>query len=42
MTQQTNWLPGIIALAVSLVCGIAYLLIPEGQGWSPLHARAPA
>lgn len=32
MTQQTNWLPGIIALAVSLLCGIAYLLIQKSKG----------
>ncbi len=32
MTQQTNWLPGIIALAVSLICGIAYMLIQRRKG----------
>lgn len=31
MTQSTNWVPGIIALAISLVCGIAYLLLQRGK-----------
>jgi tetratricopeptide (TPR) repeat protein len=32
MTQQTNWLPGIIALAIALICGIAYLLLQKSKG----------
>ena len=32
MTPQTNWMPGIIALAVSLLCGIGYLLLQRGKG----------
>jgi tetratricopeptide (TPR) repeat protein len=35
MTQQTNWLPGIIALAISLICGVAYLLIQRSKGGAP-------
>jgi tetratricopeptide (TPR) repeat protein len=36
MTQQTNWLPGIIALAISLICGAAYLLIQRRKGGAPV------
>lgn len=32
MTQQTNWIPGLIALAISLICGVAYLLIQRSKG----------
>ncbi|MFL5348017.1 MAG: tetratricopeptide repeat protein [Hyalangium sp.] len=32
MTQQTNWLPGIIALAIALVCGIGYMLLQRRKG----------
>ena len=32
MTPQTNWTPGIIALVVSLLCGIGYLLLQRGKG----------
>jgi tetratricopeptide (TPR) repeat protein len=35
MTQQTNWLPGIIALAISLICGAAYLLLQRSKGGTP-------
>ncbi len=35
MTQQTNWLPGIIALAIALVCGIGYLLLQRRTGAAP-------
>ena len=35
MTQQTNWLPGIIALAISLICGAAYLLLQRNKGGAP-------
>lgn len=35
MTQQTNWLPGIIALAISLLCGIGYLLLQRRKGGAP-------
>ncbi|WP_224249149.1 tetratricopeptide repeat protein [Hyalangium gracile] len=29
---QTNWLPGIIALGISLLCGLAYLLLQKSKG----------
>lgn len=32
MTPQTNWLPGIIALAVSLLCGIGFLMLQRRKG----------
>jgi len=32
MTPQTNWMPGIIALVVSLICGIGYLLLQRSKG----------
>lgn len=32
MTPQTNWTPGIIALVVSLLCGIGYLLLQRSKG----------
>ncbi len=32
MTQPTNWWPGIIALAVSLLCGIGFLLLQRRKG----------
>lgn len=32
MTPQTNWVPGIIALAISLICGIGYLLLQRRKG----------
>lgn len=32
MTQQTNWWPGLIALGLSLLCGLAYLLLQRGKG----------
>jgi tetratricopeptide (TPR) repeat protein len=35
MTQETNWLPGIIALALSLICGAAYLLLQRRKGGAP-------
>jgi tetratricopeptide (TPR) repeat protein len=35
MTQQTNWLPGLIALAISLLCGAAYLLLQRRKGGAP-------
>src|SRR5687768_12345182 len=35
MTQQTNWLPGIIALAISVLCGVAYLLLQRRKGGAP-------
>jgi Flp pilus assembly protein TadD len=35
MTQQTNWIPGLIALAISLICGVAYLLIQRSKGGAP-------
>ncbi|MDY7230738.1 tetratricopeptide repeat protein [Hyalangium rubrum] len=31
MTQPTNWWPGLIALAISLLCGVAYLLLQRGK-----------
>lgn len=31
MTPQTNWTPGIIALVVSLLCGIGYLLLQRSK-----------
>jgi tetratricopeptide (TPR) repeat protein len=35
MTPQTNWVPGIIALAVSLLCGLGYLLLQRRKGGMP-------
>ncbi|HYI02578.1 hypothetical protein [Hyalangium sp.] len=35
MTPQTNWLPGIIALVVSLLCGIGFLLLQRRKGGTP-------
>lgn len=35
MTQETNWIPGLIALAISLICGVAYLLIQRSKGSAP-------
>ena len=35
MTQQTNWLPGIIALGIALVCGIGFLLLQRRKGGAP-------
>jgi tetratricopeptide (TPR) repeat protein len=35
MTPQTNWTPGIIALVVSLLCGIGYLLLQRRKGGAP-------
>jgi Flp pilus assembly protein TadD len=35
MTQQTNWLPGLIALAISVLCGAAYLLLQRSKGGAP-------
>jgi tetratricopeptide (TPR) repeat protein len=32
MTEPTNWWPGIIALGISLLCGLAYLLLQRGKG----------
>jgi tetratricopeptide (TPR) repeat protein len=30
--QTTNWWPGLIALGLSLLCGLAYLLMQRGKG----------
>jgi tetratricopeptide (TPR) repeat protein len=35
MTPQTNWVPGIIALAISLLCGLGYLLLQRRKGGMP-------
>ena len=35
MTQQTNWLPGIIALVISVICGAAYLMLQRSKGGAP-------
>lgn len=35
MTQQTNWLPGIIALGIALICGIGFLLLQRRKGGAP-------
>ena len=35
MTQPTNWWPGIIALAVSLLCGLGFLLLQRRKGGTP-------
>lgn len=40
MTQPTNWLPGIIALAISLLCGIGFLLLQRRRG-GPSTAQEP-
>jgi tetratricopeptide (TPR) repeat protein len=32
MTPPTNWWPGIIALAISLICGIGFLLLHRRKG----------
>ena len=39
MTQPTNWWPGIIALAVSLLCGLAFLLLQRRKGGTPSMAE---
>lgn len=41
MTQQTNWVPGIIALAIALVCGIGYLLLQRRKGGAASAAPGP-
>jgi len=35
MTPQTNWVPGIIALAISLLCGIGFLMLQRRKGAAP-------
>jgi cytochrome c-type biogenesis protein CcmH/NrfG len=35
MTSQTNWVPGLIALAISLLCGIGFLLLQRRKGGAP-------
>jgi tetratricopeptide (TPR) repeat protein len=35
MTPQTNWLPGIITLAISLLCGIGFLMLQRRKGGAP-------
>jgi tetratricopeptide (TPR) repeat protein len=35
MTPQTNWVPGIIALAIALLCGLGYLLLQRRKGGMP-------
>jgi tetratricopeptide (TPR) repeat protein len=35
MTPQTNWWPGIFALGISLLCGLAYLLLQRRKGGAP-------
>lgn len=32
MTPTTNWVPGIIALVISLICGIGFLLLQRRKG----------
>ncbi|WP_224362229.1 tetratricopeptide repeat protein [Hyalangium versicolor] len=41
MTQQTNWWPGLIALAISLLCGAAYMLLQRGKGGGKAASPEP-
>jgi tetratricopeptide (TPR) repeat protein len=35
MTQPTNWVPGIIALVISVLCGIGFLMLQRRKGGTP-------